>query len=430
MSTRRKIYAVSAAEVIRHLLFGWLASALVGYISIPAEVRGLAGLEGLAEMSFIGTFAGVFIIFAILFLIARRFDYAKYERSAITAVFAVLSAVSLYRSFSTAFLAVCLILFAVLLVYSLRGAQLEDAVRDIKPAGKVCVVVTAIFALLFFAFVSVWTVCRVYSFSTPTFDFGIFAQMFHNMKESGVPMTTVERDGALSHFNVHVSPVYYLLLPFYFVFPKPETLQVLQAAVLASAAIPLWFIGKHRGLTGPQRTLLCALLLVYPAFAGGASYDIHENCFLTPFILWVFYGIERRNAAVIAVFSLLTLTVKEDAAVYVAVIALYLIVSSILKGTKSEKCLLITGAAMLIVSLVWFASVTSYLANVGDGVMTYRYKNFMYDGSSSLITVIKAVIMSPMKAVFECVDAEKLTFIMLTLAPLPLLPEDMSGSYC
>ena len=74
----------------------------------------------------------------------------------------------------------------------------------------------------------------------PTFDFGIFSQMFHQMRTTGLPVTTVERDGPLSHFAVHVSPIYYLLLPFYCIYPKPVTLQVLQAAVLASAVIPLW----------------------------------------------------------------------------------------------------------------------------------------------------------------------------------------------
>ena len=54
--------------------------------------------------------------------------------------------------------------------------------------------------------------------------------------------------------------------------------------------------------------------------------------------------------------------------------------------------------------------------------MTYRYNNFMYDGSSSLVTVIKSVILNPMKALYECVDAEKLYFISMTLLPLLGLP--------
>ena len=236
---------------------------------------------------------------------------------------------------------------------------------------------------------------------------------------TGLPITTIERDGPLSHFAVHVSPIYYLLLPVYWLIPVPATLQVMQAAVLASAVIPLWKLGKHHGLNPMMRAVLCLVLLLYPAYAGGASYDIHENAFLTPLILWLFYGIDRKNGALTAVSAVLTLMVKEDAAVYVAVIALYLLLRSAL---RKQKWGMIAGTAMLIGSVAYFALVTGYLAESGDGVMTYRYKNFMYDGSGSLTTVIKAVLLNPMKAVFECVDPEKLEFIALTLLPLAGLP--------
>lgn len=59
---------------------------------------------------------------------------------------------------------------------------------------------------------------RYYKLSTPAFDFGIFAQMFENMKDGLGPVTTVERNYELSHFAVHFSPAYYLMLPFYMLF--------------------------------------------------------------------------------------------------------------------------------------------------------------------------------------------------------------------
>ncbi|MEE0871256.1 MAG: DUF2079 domain-containing protein, partial [Bacteroidaceae bacterium] len=239
---------------------------------------------------------------------------------------------------------------------------------------------------------------------------------------SGLPMTTVERDGLLSHFAVHVSPIYYLMLPFYWLVPTPATLQVLQAAVITSAVIPLWKIGKHHDLTGAQRMLVCAVLFLYPAFSGGTSYDIHENCFLTPLILWLLYGIDKKSITITAIAAVLTLMVKEDSAVYVAVVALWLIVKTVLRFKKLDVQNLITGIVLLAISLGWFFLVTGYLAKSGDGVMTYRYNNFMYDGSSSLITVIKSVILNPMKAVYESVDAEKLYFIAMTLLPLLGLP--------
>ena len=165
---------------------------------------------------------------------------------------------------------------------------------------------------------------------------------------------------------------------------------------------------------------LCALLLLYPAFAGGTSYDIHENAFLTPLILWLFYAVDCKSIPLTAIFAVLTVMVKEDAPVYVAVIALWLLLRGVLY--RRGRWELTAGAVLLIASVAYFFAATGYLATSGDGVMTYRYNNFIYDGSSSLVTVVKAVLLSPMKAVFECVDQEKLKFIGLTLLPLAGIP--------
>lgn len=123
-------------------------------------------------------------------------------------------------------------------------------------------------------------------------------------------------------------PIYYLMPPFYYLVPIPATPQVLQAAILASSVIPLWKIGKINDFPDWHRMLLCVVLLLFPAFSGGVSYDIHENCFLTPLILWLFYGIDHQNLWLTAAAALLTLKVRKDAAVYVAVIAFWLIIRS------------------------------------------------------------------------------------------------------
>ena len=173
-------------------------------------------------------------------------------------------------------------------MYALMGwnnKPMETYVQ--KRPDVACIVVTALLAVGFTVFVSFWTVSRVLCLSTPTYDMGIFSQMFYSMRTTGLPITTVERDGPLSHFMVHVSPIYYLMLPFYCLFPKAETLQVLQAVVLASSVIPLWLLAGRKNLPAWQRTALCALLLFYPALSGGTSYDLHENCFLTPLLLWL-----------------------------------------------------------------------------------------------------------------------------------------------
>ena len=420
---KRTADKLDAPGLIRHALFAWMLAALIEYLILPVELRDLSSTNGLAHMSFArvaGITCGTAVVLTGLSCIV---NITTAERWGIVITFAAFTFAALQTAPTYPFLAACNLLMVILAIFGTCGwSEAPETVIRPHRSSKSCLWVTAALSAAFFLFVSAWTVGRVYSFSTPTYDFGIFCQMFYSMKETGLPLTTLERDGLLSHFAVHVSPIYYLLLPFYLLFPTPATLQVLQAAVVTSAVIPLWKIGTHHGLTDPQKMLVCAILLLYPAYSGGTSYDIHENCFLTPLILWLFYGIDRRNTPLTAAAAVLVLMIKEDAAVYVAAAALRLIVRTVLHFRKSKKYDLIAGIVMLAGALTWFFAVTGYLAEYGDGVMTDRYQNFLYNGSSSLLTVVKSVILNPMKAVYECVDSEKLPFVGMTLLPLLGLP--------
>ncbi len=408
---------------MRKLILAWLFAVTVEVFLLPGALRDLTGLDGLAAMSLgrviLITFGGT----AVLYVLSRFINTSRAEQVGIPVVFAVLAALSLSASYTGAFLGICVLLLLLLLWYGGKGWN-GDAAPDpvTKKDGRLFPIITAVLGVLLFLFICAWTVGRYLTFSTPTFDFGIFAQMFYNMKETGLPVTTVERTGALSHFAVHVSPIYYLMLPIYMLFPSPITLQILQALVLSSSLIPLWMIGKRHGLSQGVRTLLCGVLVLFPALSGGTSYDLHENCFLLPLILWLFFAIDSGNTVLTAIAGVLVLCVKEDAAMYVAVIGLWLMVKSLLRFRKGEWKSLLTGVGLFAVSLGWFFLATAYLAKFGDGVMTYRYDNFMYDGSSSLITVVKSVLLNPMKALFECVDSEKMTYLALTMLPLVGLP--------
>lgn len=419
---KAKLLKLDAAFLFRRLLLGWLVAALIEYFMLPLEGRDIRDFIGLSQMSFPRVILISLLVTLVLYIIPNRFHSAALERELTVVAFASLCVTAYMATGKKDFMILCAILIAVFVIYALMGwnGTKQPIVKDAKN-NKVFLCVTAGLAVGFMLFVSAWTVCRVLTFSTTTYDLGIFTQMFYYMKNSGQPMTTLERSELLSHFNVHISPIYYLLLPFYYLYPKAETLQVLQAAVLASAVIPLWKLGKHHGLSSLQNMLLCLVLLIYPAYSGGTSYDIHENAFLTPLLLWLFYGVAMRSTRVTVITGVLTLMVKEDAAVYVAVIGLWVLIEALLPEKKS-KWGVTAGAAMLAVSIIWFTAAVTYLSVVGDGAMTYRYNNLMYDGSGSLISVIKAFILSPIKVIYECIDRDKLAYIGQTMLPLLFIP--------
>ena len=441
--------ACCPASIIRRLFLSLLIVSTVDYARLPEELRSFATLDGIATLSFGKTVLLTLLSTLLLTAVALFWRTDHCERFCTVGVFALLTCLAIEHSYTIYFYLLCLAILALLTLDAFLHLRRADPapeadVRvltaeqpkteekstmallfgDSKLMRYVAVALVALFGMAFAVGVITMTVSRVLGHASPTYDFGIFSQMYYYMKETGLPFTTCERDGLLSHFDVHVSPIYYLFLPFYALFPSPITLQVCQALMLAVSLIPLYLLARKKGLSPLCTALLCGALAFYPAFAGGTYYDLHENKFLTPCLLFLFYFTETKKPIGMAVSALLVLSVKEDAPVYVAVYGLYLLVRTLVtlsKSDKKEKIFgFLSGGAMLAVSIAWFYAVTHYLATVGDGVMTYRYSNFMYDGGESLISVIKCVIIMPMIALFECADAEKFTFILQTITFAPV----------
>jgi len=266
-------------------------------------------------------------------------------------------------------------------------------------------------ALLFTVYVGGIGVSRYLAYRTPAYDFGIFAQAFYSLKTRLIPYTTCERGYELSHFSVHFSPIFYLALPVYLIYPSPETVQMIQSAALALAVIPLWLIARKIGLSKKAAAFFCLLYLVYPALTGGCMYDFHENCFLPLTLLWLIYFMEKNSTFGALVFALLSCSVKEDAAVYVAFIGLFFIFSG-----KRKRL----GAGIFAFSLIYFLCVCWYINEFGLGIMTYRYDNLSDDGS--LMGVIKTALTDPFRVLKEALETEKLQFAGWMLLPLGLLP--------
>lgn len=275
------------------------------------------------------------------------------------------------------------------------------------------IAIVAVFGLAFTLFVGLLTSYKYLQHLTPCYDFGIFSQMFSYMKETLQPLTTCERDGLLSHFAVHFSPIYYVLLPFFFIFPTPVTLLMGQAVILASGLIPLYLICKKYKLSNKAIVLFSLCYILLPSMANGCFYYLHENKFLTPIILWLVYALEKNKWVPTIIFTFLLLIVKEDAPVYAAVLGLYFMASR----RRISK-----GAATFAISIVYFIVVSYFMSKYGLGTMSYRYDNFIFDGSGSLTTVIKAVILNPIFTIYESFDEEKIKFLLQMLVPVAFMP--------
>ena len=314
------------------------------------------------------------------------------------------------------FLISAILVYALFMVYCIRAlASVWDYVKLHKP---VAIVLVALAGLTLFGGIAVMGCLRYKTFAAPNFDFGIWCNMFYNMKETGLAMVTCERDMLLSHFAVHISPVYYLFLPFYYLFPSPLTLQIGQAVVLAAGIIPVYLLARHFKLSTQQTVLVSVLYAFFPVISTGCSFDLHENCFLPLFLLFTFYFYETRKPIPMYVCALLVLSVKEDAAVYLLFFALFLLISE-------RKYL--HGGILAALSIGYFLLCGYLLETTGTGMMSNRYDNLIYNTDDGLMGAIKTILVNPgyvLTQLFADKDLrwDKVMYVIYMLLPLGMLP--------
>lgn len=301
-------------------------------------------------------------------------------------------------------------------LYTLReNRQLLDRIRLSR---KWAAVIALLAAGASCAVIATVTVLRYRTFSSPNFDFGLFVNMFCNMKRTGLPLCTSERDRLLSHFAVHISPVWYLLYPVWCLFPTPETLQIGQAVVLMLGIIPVLLLCRQFRLSGKVTAAVGLLYAFFPVLSTGCFYDIHENCFLTLFLLLTFYFFESRHPVPMFFSALLVLSVKEDAAIYLLFFALYVIL-----GRRKY----VQGLALAVLAGGYFALSAHLLQKYGLGMMVSRFDNLIYDRDAGLLGAVKTALVNPgylLTQLFTTSTStwEKVTYFCQLFLPLGMLP--------
>ena len=276
--------------------------------------------------------------------------------------------------------------------------------------------------LAFTLLLSYASILRYRTYNATNFDLGLFAQMFEFLRKTGHAWTTLERNRLLTHFGVHCSPVYYLLLPFYMLVPRIETLLVLQAAGVAAGVFAVRGIAKE--LFGDSPRLIMAACLLYlfnPTMPQGCLFDFHENKFIAVFLLWAVYFMLKQRVAPLLLFSVLTLSVKEDAAIYVVALALFLLLARKWEGRRDAQAA--TGIAMFVIAATWFVCATAIVRHYGNGVMVDRLRNFFIPGGEGGFLDVAKVCLSDLGYVIKQVFTQpKVEFLLWVFLPLGFAP--------
>jgi uncharacterized membrane protein len=204
----------------------------------------------------------------------------------------------------------------------------------------------------YIAFFGAVTVHKHNTFRSTAYDLGNVDQAVWSTRH-GRPLAMTNVEGLENRLGTHVEPILLPISLLYFIWSDPRTLLLLQTVVIALGAWPVYLltlralrqsipIPSPQSLISSPRSpipdtasrlaqqalpLTFALTyLLFPALQSANMFDFHAVALAPTFWLFAFYCLETERWPGFALFSVLTMSCKEDMPLLVIMLGLYALV--------------------------------------------------------------------------------------------------------
>ena len=281
----------------------------------------------------------------------------------------------------------------------------------------------------YFLYFGVLTVQKHTAFQTTAFDLGNVDQAVWNTQHGRLlAMTNIE--GLTNRLGTHVEPILVPISLLYFLWTDPRMLLLLQTAVIALGAWPVYLIARRAvsvqssgmpetSYASPLRyhALPITFVLVYlffPALESANVFDFHAVALAPTFFLFAFYFLLTEQWRKFAVFAVLLMTCKEDTPLLVVMLGLYLLVAS--RGRRWPIAL-----PTIAVAMAWFiVAVGMIMPHFDTGGVSPFANRYAWLGDGPVDMVI-TLLTRPGLVAEHALTAENLAYVRDWLAPVAWL---------
>jgi uncharacterized membrane protein len=257
-------------------------------------------------------------------------------------------------------------------------------------------------------------------------DYALFDQGFYTTLKSGTPF--VNTFEGHSSFGKHVTPIFYVLLPFYAIRPGIPMLVVLQSTLLGLAAWPLFLIARER-LSAHAALIVALLYLLYHPLHG-VNYDQYNpNSSAVLPLMFALHFFLRRRWVGFWIASSLALSCKEDVSFVLAFWGLFTMGLATRKwwGHRTEPGptrLAAHGIAMLVVGLGWlwlclYAIVPAF--ETGHEAYGYFAERYPHLGQN-LPEVVSTLVLHPFRVAGFLLQKGRILYVLEVFLPLAYVP--------
>ena len=281
---------------------------------------------------------------------------------------------------------------------------------------------------------SALSILRYDAFRACAWDLGIFTQsLWTTLNANKFFYHTCELfiNPSGSFFGVHFSPILFIVLPFYWIAARPETLLVIQSFVLPLAAIPIYKLAKEYAGGRAVGLMFAVAYLIYPATQYVNLFDFHVQSFLPLFFSFTIYYLTKEKWSKYFFFMLLALSCEEHAAWATFAMGVYIAwkyrtqLASAVRRRKPQQNIILVPLLTMAVSGVWYWFTlwqrdTFFPTNPAALPEFLGAPNFQILGAKNPIEIPVLVFLRPLNAIqsFAYDGQIKLLYLLLLFGPL------------
>ncbi|MCP8309081.1 MAG: DUF2079 domain-containing protein [archaeon] len=278
---------------------------------------------------------------------------------------------------------------------------------------------------LFVAFFSIFLAQNHNIFNTYAWDLGIFDQVLWSTLHGRPFYYTLEP--FWSQYNnflaTHFSPILVLVLPFYALYPKPETLFVVHSAIIALGVIVVYKL-SYLVLKNEKYALIFSMLyLLNPLVLGQAFSSFHlEGFFMTSMMFTVYFFIKRNWWKYFFCFALTLMTIE-----YAAIPLIFFGITMLLMinkwGSPSWGVKFLIPFVTIVSSLLYFVLAQNTQLALGL-IKVNIHQEWKILGANSIVEVPLKIIENPVAALnaLSYDSLYKILYLLMIFAPVLFLP--------
>jgi len=290
-----------------------------------------------------------------------------------------------------------------------RARARRVRIRAVEQVRAGVVVGSAVVAYALLVAATAFVTYRAYQL--PRLDLGDMVQAVWSSAHGHLLETTTAGGLESSRLGSHVDPFLVLLVPFWWIWPSPLFLLLLQVAAVSAGALPVyWLARKHTG-SGRSGAHFALAYLLYPATQFNAltvTAGVHAVSFAVPLILFAVWYLDNDRITPFAVCALLAASTKEEIGAAVACLGLWHAVRRRRWGVG-----LTTFAAGMALSLVEVLVVIPHFSPSGESPFAGRYAAI--GGTPG--GVAHTLVTNPGAFVHAVSSGHKALYLVLVLAP-------------